>query len=549
MIRYPYRKHSKKSGADKKIGNSNSGSSSRSLKIEANVETNLQQIKELTSDSPDFMVRHFALGLKASVPAAVVFLDSMVKTDAVNELVMKSLLSGPFAEVAAEEESADGLYKRIQGHALSLGEVKDCDDWNTMMEHLLMGDTIILLEGCEKAISCGTHGGEARAVNEPTTQSVVRGSKDGFVESLFTNVSLVRRRIKSSDLTLEIFKVGSTSLTNVAMLYMKDIADQSVVKEVRRRVESINIDAIFESGMVEEMIQDHNLTPFPTIYNSERPDTVSSNIMEGRVALIVDGTPFVLVMPTVFAQFFQSSSDYAERYDMATVVRLIRYISFIILILGPSLYIALTTYHYEMIPTPLLISLLAQRESVPFPAFLEAFVLEITFEILREAGIRMPRVGGQTVSVIGALVLGQAAVEAGIVTPLLTIVVALTGIASFAIPAYNMAVAGRLFRFAFMVLAAVMGLYGITLGLIALIAHMNSLRSFGVPYMSPFSPFVLESQKDAVLRLPSWMMRKRPENITSANPNRMKGQEDTPAANKSTPMQEGGAHGASGEEE
>ncbi|MBE0337856.1 hypothetical protein E0698_15580 [Paenibacillus sp. 23TSA30-6] len=262
MIRYPYRKHSKKSGADKKIGNSNSGSSSRSLKIETNVETNLQQIKELTSDSPDFMVRHFALGLKANVPAAVVFLDSMVKTDTVNELVMKSLLSRPFAEVAAEEESADGLYKRIQGHALSLGEVKDCDDWNTMMEHLLMGDTIILLEGCEKAISCGTHGGEVRAVNEPTTQSVVRGSKDGFVESLFTNVSLVRRRIKSSDLTLEIFKVGSTSLTNVAMLYMKDIADQSVVKEVRRRVESINIDAIFESGMVEEMIQDHNPSSF-----------------------------------------------------------------------------------------------------------------------------------------------------------------------------------------------------------------------------------------------------------------------------------------------
>ncbi|ALP37107.1 spore gernimation protein KB [Paenibacillus sp. IHB B 3084] len=543
MIRYPYRKHNKKSDADK-----NNKNSSRYLKIEAHLETNLQQFKELTSNSPDFLIRRFSLRLKADVPAAIVFLSSMVKTDMVNELVMKSLLSHPSAEVAAEAKSAEELFSRIQSHALELGEVKECDDWNSMMEQILTGYTIILLEGCEKAIACGTRGGEARAVAEPTTHTVVSGPKEGFVESLFTNISLIRRRIKSSDLAIEMFKVGNTSLTNVAMLYMKTIADQSVIDEVRRRVKSINIDAIFESGMVEEMIQDHYLTPLPTIYNSERPDTISSNIMEGRVALIVDGTPFVLVMPTVFAQFFQSSADYSERFSMVIVVRLIRYISFIILILGPSLYIALTTYHYEMIPTPLLISIMAQREFVPFPAFIEAFILEVTFEILREAGIRMPRVGGQTVSVIGALVLGQAAVEAGLVTPLLTIVVALTGIASYAIPAYNMATAGRLFRFAFMLLAAFMGLFGITLGLIALIAHMNSLRSFGVPYMAPFSPFILENQKDAVLRLPFWMMQERPKSITSTNQKQMKDGSASSPSNETTP-QEGGAQGASGEGE
>jgi len=217
----------------------------------------------------------------------------------VNELIMRSMLSRPSAEVAVEVESAEALYARIQNHALLLGEVKDCDDWSSMMEQLLMGDTIILLEGCEKAIACGTRGGETRAVSEPTTQTVVRGPKDGFVESLFTNISLVRRRIKSSDLTLEMFQVGSTSLTNVAMLYMKNIANPRVVDEVRKRVESINIDAIFESGMVEEMIQENHFTPFPTIFNTERPDTISSNIMEGRVALIIDGNPFVLVMPTL----------------------------------------------------------------------------------------------------------------------------------------------------------------------------------------------------------------------------------------------------------
>ncbi|MFM9281399.1 spore germination protein [Paenibacillus jiagnxiensis] len=492
-------------------------------KLTWDLEANLEHFQKLTGGSPDFIVRKFYTGIEHPVKTAIAYLDSMVNTDAVNNLVMRSLLGEPAREATANEPTAEGIFRLLQERALTVGEIKGYQEWKIMMAALLSGDTLIFVDGCERVIGCSTRGGESRAVSEPTTQNVVRGPKDAFVESLFTNVALIRRRIKSTDLALEVLQIGETTLTNVALLYMKTIADENTVDEVRRRVNDINIDAIFESGMVEELVQDRRLTPFPTIYNSERPDTVASNLLEGRIGLIIDGSPFVLMMPAVFANFFQSSADYAERYDLATALRLLRYVCFIILVLGPSIYIAFTTFHYEMIPTPLLISILAQRETVPFPAFLEAVLLESTFEIMREAGIRMPRLVGQTVSIAGAVVLGQAAVQAGIVTPLLTIVVAITGIASFAIPSYNMANSGRLFRFGFMVLAALFGLYGLALGLITLVAHLTSLKSFGVNYMSPFSPFDLNSLKDTILRLPAWKVKKRPLMTSSKNMRRARG--------------------------
>ncbi|OMD40179.1 spore germination protein, partial [Paenibacillus odorifer] len=364
----------------------------------------------------------------------------------------------------------------------------------------------ILIEGYDSGIMCETEGGEARSVTEPSTQLVVRGPKDSFVESLATNVSLIRRRIRSPKLRLEHVKIGAVTQTDVVFMYIKDTADEKLVEEARKRLQQINVDAIMESGYIEELIQDKTFTPFPTINNSERPDVAATNLLEGRVVIVVDGTPFVLILPAVFTLFFQSASDYAQRFDIAILMRIIRYISFIVLILGPSVYIALTTFHYEMIPTTLLINLLSQRENVPFPAFVEAILMEGAFEIIREAGVRMPRAVGQTVSVVGALILGQAVVEAGIITPVMVIVVALTGIASFAIPAYNMAIAGRIIRFGFLILAGMFGFYGITLGLIVLVAHMNSLRTFGVPYLSPIVPLSSRGQKDAVLRLPLWAL-------------------------------------------
>jgi spore germination protein KA len=272
-----------------------------------------------------------------------------------------------------------------------------------------------------------------------------------------------------------------------------------------------------ESGYIEELIQDETYTPFPTVYNTERPDVIAAGLLEGRVAILIDGTPFVLLVPALFGQFNQAAEDYYQRADIGTLLRLLRYLSFFIALLGPSLYIAITTFHQEMIPTPLLISLAAQREGVPFPAFIEALVMELTFEILREAGVRLPRAVGQAVSIVGALVIGQAAVEAGIISAAMVIVVSVTAIASFVFPSYNMAISVRILRFGLMGLAASFGLFGITLGLIAIVLHLCSLRSFGIPYMSPFAPFILADQKDMLFKVPLWGMFSRPRLISQKN--------------------------------
>lgn len=479
--------------------------SNRQLRITGDLQQMLDRIMEESGNSPDIVIRQLKLGgpVPAPVKAAIVYLNALSDQQAINNFVIK-----PLMEMDPEKVNVyppDRLIQYILEDALSLGETKVVQEWNDIMLAALSGDTVLLVDGSDQAIISGTAGGEWRAVNEPTSQLVVRGPKDSFVESIATNISLIRRRIKSPDLWLESMKIGSVTHTHVAMMYMKNSADPNLVAEVRRRLQQIQIDGILESAYIEEFIQDKTITPFPTVFNTERPDVAAGNLLEGRVVIIVDGTPYTLILPTVFAQFMQSPEDYAQRFDISILMRVIRYICFVILLLGPAVYIALTTFHYEMIPTLLLVSLMAQREGVPFPAFVEAIFMEVVFEILREAGVRMPRAIGQTVSIVGALILGQAVVEAGIITPIMVIVVALTGIASFALPSYNLSIAGRLFRFYFLVLAGLFGFYGITLGLIMLIAHMNSIRSFGVPYLSPFSPFVPQAQKDAILRLPIWM--------------------------------------------
>jgi len=246
------------------------------------------------------------------------------------------------------------------------------------------------------------------------------------------------------------------------------------------------------------------------VYNSERPDVIAAGLLEGRVAILVDGTPFVLMVPGLFIHFYQSAEDYYQRADISTLLRILRLLGLFIALLGPSLYIAITTFHQEMLPTQLLLSLAAQREGVPFPAFIEALMMEVAFEILREAGIRMPKSVGQAISIVGTLVIGQAAVDAGIVSAAMVIVVAITAISSFIVPAFSLSISIRILRFGLMGLAASFGLFGITVGMIALILHMCSLRSFGIPYMSPFAPFIWSDQKDSIFRFPRWGLLSRP---------------------------------------
>ena len=354
-----------------------------------------------------------------------------------------------------------------------------------------------------------------RQVSEPTSQTVIRGPKDSFVESLSTNQSLIRRRIRNKNLYFEEFIIGHETKTKIHLVYVKGIANEEIIEEIRTRLNKINISAIFESANIEDLIADKTLTVFPLALNTERPDTVAGNIMEGKIGIIVDGTPFVLLLPTVFTDLFVSSEDYYHNFFVSSFIRILRYISFMIVLLTPAAYVGLLTYDQEMLPTNLLISIAAQREGVPFPAVVEVFIMEFTFEILREAGIRMPRAVGQTVSIVGALVVGQAAAQAGLISNIMVIIVAITATANFVAPVYSLASATRMLRFVLIIISAFFGLYGILLGLIVMVAHLASLRSFGVPYLAPVAPFNVKDQKDQLIIFPFWSMNRRPGYLRS----------------------------------
>jgi spore germination protein KA len=304
--------------------------------------------------------------------------------------------------------------------------------------------------------------------------------------------------------------IGRVTSTDIAVIYLENIVDKEVVKEVNRRLDEIDIDSILESGYIEELIQDNTLTPFPLLYSSERPDITSAALLEGRVAIAVDGTPFVLTAPSLFAEFLQSSEDYYQKSTYSSLIRILRHLSFLLTMLTPAVYIAITTFHAEMLPTPFLLSIAANREGIPFSTVVEVLLMEITFEVLREAGIRLPKTIGSAISIVGALVIGESAVQAGIISPALIIVVSFTAITSFVIPAYNFSIPLRMLRFGFIFLAATFGLYGILLGIIVLVLHLCNLTSFGIPYMTSYGPFSLEDQKDIFVRFPWNKLKTRP---------------------------------------
>lgn len=320
----------------------------------------------------------------------------------------------------------------------------------------------------------------------------------------------MRHKIRSNRLKMVSRIVGEETQTSVAIVYIDGLAKPELVDEVLSRIDQIKIDGILESGYIEEFIEDNTWSLFPQIQNTERPDTLATNLLEGRVGIIVDGTPFTLILPATFWQFLQASEDYYHRFHIFIFLRILRIIFIFLALLLPALYVAVTTYHQEMIPTNLLFSVAASREAIPFPAFVEALIMEISFEALREAGIRLPKVVGQAVSILGALVIGQATVEAGIVSAPMVIIVSLTGIASFTIPRFNMAISIRLLRFPVMILAGVFGLYGIVIATTFILTHLCKLKSFGVPYFSPVGPLYFHELKDVFVRAPWWALEKRP---------------------------------------
>ncbi len=512
-------KSAKKSGDVQKTpvrGNDTSGTVTDipCLTMGTDLKTCIQQLKKTTGNSSDIVIHEIMLGSGNDLPAAVISVDGLDDPKMINENLLEVLMGNPEIDGYLGSEN---ILDSIMKHVIKIGGVKKVMNWNDLFSELLSGQSILLIDGVYGGLSISTRGGQQRAIEEPAIEVTVRGPRDSFTESLRVNTSLIRKRIKDPNLWIENFKIGEVTRTDVALMYIKGIANDKVLEEARKRLNTIKIDAILDSGYIEQLIEDKTYTIFPTMHHSERPDVVAANLLEGRFAIVVEGSPFVLLAPAVFIQFFQSADDYYTRFDIATAIRLLRVLSYLISLVGPAVYVAVTTFHQELIPTQLVFALAAQRETIPFPAVVEAIGMEIVFEILREAGLRLPRPIGQTVSIVGALVIGQAAVQAGLVSPAMVIVVSITAIASFATPSFFIAISARLYRFVFMFLAATFGFYGIIIGMITLAVHLTSLRSFGVPYMAPIAPFIRSNSRDTVIRAPLWSMSARPRLFSQKN--------------------------------
>lgn len=488
--------------------------------IWASLTQNLQYIKNTLGKSSDIIIREIRIGKDGNINAGIIYTDGLTDTHSLQNFILETLMldiDKKEMDLQKKAVSTENLISLLKDAALTVGEIKEIASLDVIFTSLLSGDTIILIDGYDQGLVISNRQWVERGVTEPTAQTVVRGPREGFTENLRVNTALVRRKIKDPSLWIESKTIGTRTKTNIAIAYIHDIANEKIVNEVRLRLDRIDIDGILESGDIEELIQDSLYSPFSTVYNSERPDVVASALLEGRIAILVDGTPFVLIVPVLFIQFFQSPEDYYERTTIGSLIRGLRFLAFAVSLLAPALFIAITTFHPSMLPPALLISLAAQREGVPFPAFVEALIMEVTFEILREAGIRMPRSIGTAMSIVGAFVIGTAAVEAGLISAMMVIIVSITAITSFVSPSYEMAIAVRMLRFVFMALAASFGLFGITIGLIALTLHLCSLRSFGIPYMSPIAPFNLSDQKDTFFVFPLWKRTTRPHLIGQKN--------------------------------
>ncbi len=490
-----------------------------SADLENSLKANVASVKERTGGSDDLVVRDVRIGSEdAGVDFAILYFEGLTEEKSINQFIIEPLMNFGTSHGERPLANDNQLMEHLRKSVLAVGQIEAISDLAAATDALMNGGVLVLSEGFAQGLRISMAGGEQRAVAEPTNQSVIRGPKESFTENIRVNSALIRRIIKAPNLVLHNRKLGKETRTNVSVMYIQGIADTKALSEVERRLGSIDTDAILESGYIEEFIQDEPYTIFPTVQNTERPDTVAAALLEGRIAILIDGTPHVLIVPALFVQFFQASEDYYQRADISTLLRVLRYFGLFIATLVPALYVAITTYHQEMIPTQLLISLAAQREGVPFPAFVEAIIMEATYEILREAGVRMPRAVGQAVSIVGTLVIGQAAVEAGIISASMIIVVSITAISSYVIPVFDMSIAVRITRFLFMGLAAAFGMFGIFVGMCAMLLHLSSLRSFGVPYMAPVGPLVLSDQKDVILRVPHRSMKTRPSLFGKLNP-------------------------------
>lgn len=470
------------------------------------IEDNLKIIQSTFEGSSDLNIRRFSIGANKK-KAFIVNIEGLYDKRIINENVLAPLMEDLIEKTSSEEIDIE----YIKSYILNASSLAIIYTIEKVTDNILDGSTILFLDGESSALSINAKSRKHRNIDTPMTENKIRGPHEGFIEVLSTNIALVRNIIKSPDLKVETFKIGRQTRTNICLLYIKSLAEDKVVEEVKKRLDSIDIDAILESGYIEEFIEDAPLSPFPTVGNTETPDKFSAKILEGRVGILVDGSPMALTVPYLFIESFQGSEDYYAGAIVSSQLRLIRFMAFHINLFLPALYVALHGFHPNIIPQKLLLTIQVTREGLPLPVIVEAAGMIIIWEILREAGVRMPRPIGEALSIVGALIIGQVAVNAGLVSPLMIIVVSLTGIVSLLTP--PLMDAATVLRIPILIFASAFGLYGVIWCYFFMIIHLTSIRSFGMPYMSPAMPFNLSGMKDYIVRLFWWLMKTRPRYI------------------------------------
>lgn len=492
------------------------------------LELTAENIRNQIGDSDDVIDRELLVNGNKNLPVDMFMIDGLVNTLNVDEDVLKPLLQeGLLSDVQTEDE----IIERIIHGGIYHNQAREIDTIDEAIELILVGGAVLVFSKVHKAIFFDVRGFEKRSISEPTGENVVKGAKDSFIEVIRINTASVRRKLRTQNLRIIESRVGQQSYTQVAVVYIEGTTDEELVKEVQERIDKIDVDGVLLSASFEEYVIDEKFSPFPQMIYTERPDKFCQYLMEGRVGILIDGLPLGYILPAVFDMFFQAPEDYANNFFMASFIRMLRYFAYLITLLLPGFYVALTNFHQEMIPTALATSIIKSKEGIPFPDVFEVLGMLIAFELLIEAGIRLPKAIGQAVSIVGAIVVGQAAVEAKLVSPAVVIVVALTGIAGFTLPNQDFANASRLWRLILLICASAAGLYGLVVGLLMMGYQLVKTQTFGVPYLTSLTNYMGDKFKtDTLFRLPMFTMTQRPGNLHLSN----KVRQNTKSNSKST---------------
>jgi len=479
-------------------------------KIELKAEENIEYLKELLQDNSDMIFRTFNVG---KWKASLVYIDGMA-----DKLLLDHYVLEPLMLASKDIENV----QQIKDNVLAVTDMHEVKKLSEGVNAALAGDTLMFIDNLDCAYVIATRFWPARSVGDPSSETVIRGARDGLTETIRFNTALIRRRIRDTRLKIKPKVMGIRSKTDVTIMYIDDIVNKEVLEELEHRIEKISIDAVLDSAYIEHLIEDNKYSPFPQIQSTERPDVVAAALYEGRVALLVDNSPFAIIVPTTLPNLFQSPDDYYQRWMYSSVVRFIRMLAIFISLTAPALYVAITSYHTDIIPTKLAYAIASSREGVPFPAFVEAIFMELFFALLMEAVVRMPRPIGATIGIVGGLVIGQSAVTAGVISPIMVIIVAITAITTFIIPNYEVATAFRIVRFLILIASAIIGFYGIMIGLMILLIHLVRMKSFGISYLAPAVNTNIRDLKDMYIKEPISNLKERPKYMNTGDKIRQK---------------------------